>query len=74
MIFDLTLDFEVNSIGGSNYPQLIYCNRKYLKFELTIFDCDGVLVHSEIISNKIAHEAIINLGLNMNLEESEKKL
>ena len=41
--------------------------------ELVIFDCDGVLVDSEIISARIIAEVIRPLGINMTTEESYKK-
>ncbi|MCR9176191.1 MAG: HAD family hydrolase, partial [Alphaproteobacteria bacterium] len=37
---------------------------------LVIFDCDGVLVDSEPIANRIIAEALIKLGINTNSEEA----
>lgn len=41
--------------------------------ELVIFDCDGVLVDSEAIANRITAEAISQLGLPMAPEEALKR-
>ena len=37
--------------------------------KLVIFDCDGVLVDSEAIHNRVLHGAIYQLGLTIGLEE-----
>lgn len=37
--------------------------------ELVIFDCDGVLVDSERITNRVFCEMLNNLGLNVTLED-----
>ena len=42
------------------------------KYKLIIFDCDGVLVDSEPLSNRIFTDKINGLGLNLSYEESEK--
>lgn len=39
-------------------------------FELVIFDCDGVLVDSEPISNRVLAQAITEAGLPLSTEES----
>jgi HAD superfamily hydrolase (TIGR01509 family) len=39
-------------------------------FALVIFDCDGVLVDSEPISNRVLAQAITEVGLPMTTEES----
>ncbi|MGQ0510641.1 MAG: HAD family hydrolase [Betaproteobacteria bacterium] len=36
---------------------------------LVIFDCDGVLVDSEPLANRVLHELLASLGLRMPLEE-----
>lgn len=41
--------------------------------KLIIFDCDGVLVDSEYISNKILSEAFLNYGYLISTEECIKK-
>ena len=41
--------------------------------KLIIFDCDGVLVDSEIISNRITAQALTKLGYFINEEDMEKK-
>ena len=41
--------------------------------KLVIFDCDGVLVDSEIISNKIDAEALTSFGYPIKAEESIRK-
>jgi HAD superfamily hydrolase (TIGR01509 family) len=38
--------------------------------ELIIFDCDGVLVDSEPIANRVLAEALAGLGLHLTLEET----
>jgi len=38
--------------------------------ELVIFDCDGVLVDSEILANEVFAEALKSLGINLSLEET----
>lgn len=40
---------------------------------LVIFDCDGVLVDSEIISNRIDAEALTSLGYKISTEESIRR-
>ena len=40
--------------------------------ELVIFDCDGVLVDSEVISNRILAESLTTLGLPTTLPESRR--
>lgn len=39
------------------------------KFELLIFDCDGVLVDSEIITNRVFASMLNELGLSVSLED-----
>jgi HAD superfamily hydrolase (TIGR01509 family) len=39
-------------------------------FELVIFDCDGVLVDSEVIANRVLAAAITEAGLPMTTDES----
>ncbi len=41
--------------------------------KLIIFDCDGVLVDSELIANRIDVEAFCKLGYKITLEESIKR-
>jgi HAD superfamily hydrolase (TIGR01509 family) len=41
--------------------------------KLVIFDCDGVLVDSEIISNRIDAEALTTLGYEISTEESIRR-
>jgi beta-phosphoglucomutase-like phosphatase (HAD superfamily) len=41
--------------------------------KLVIFDCDGVLVDSEIISNRIDAEALTSLGYEISTEESIRR-
>jgi beta-phosphoglucomutase-like phosphatase (HAD superfamily) len=38
--------------------------------ELVVFDCDGVLVDSEVLANQVFCSAINNLGLNYTFEET----
>jgi HAD superfamily hydrolase (TIGR01509 family) len=47
-----------------------YAHAARLPFDLVIFDCDGVLVDSEVISNRVLAEAVTALGLPMSLEET----
>ena len=37
--------------------------------ELIIFDCDGVLVDSEIIANQVLQQGLARLGWTLNLQE-----
>jgi HAD superfamily hydrolase (TIGR01509 family) len=37
--------------------------------ELIIFDCDGVLIDSEILGNQVIHQELISLGHALTLEE-----
>ena len=37
---------------------------------LVIFDCDGVLVDSEPIANRIIADALVELGIDTNSEEA----
>lgn len=41
--------------------------------KLVIFDCDGVLVDSEIISNRIDAEALTFIGYSITAEESIRR-
>src|ERR1700687_1221857 len=41
--------------------------------KLVIFDCDGVLVDSEIISNRIDAEALTSFGYPITAEESIRR-
>lgn len=41
--------------------------------KLVIFDCDGVLVDSEIVANRIEAEALTSLGYTLTTEESIKR-
>jgi HAD superfamily hydrolase (TIGR01509 family) len=40
--------------------------------DLLIFDCDGVLVDSEPVANRVLHEQLRGLGLDIDLEESTR--
>lgn len=40
------------------------------RFALVIFDCDGVLVDSEILGNRVLVETVAELGLALDLEEA----
>lgn len=37
--------------------------------ELIIFDCDGVLVDSEILGNQVVHQELANLGHDLTLDQ-----
>lgn len=37
---------------------------------LVIFDCDGVIVDSEPLANRVLHEGLVALGLTLSLDES----
>lgn len=39
-------------------------------FELVIFDCDGVLVDSELIAHEVLREKLAAVGLDISLEET----
>jgi HAD superfamily hydrolase (TIGR01509 family) len=39
------------------------------RFELVIFDCDGVLVDSELITNRIFAEMLSELGITLSLDD-----
>jgi HAD superfamily hydrolase (TIGR01509 family) len=41
-----------------------------IPWELVIFDCDGVLVDSELLSNRVLAEMLSEMGLPMSLEET----
>ncbi|MGH7860098.1 MAG: HAD family hydrolase, partial [Candidatus Binatia bacterium] len=41
-----------------------------MRFDLVIFDCDGVLVDSEPIANRILADILAGLGLPMRYEET----
>ena len=41
--------------------------------ELVIFDCDGVLVDSEIVSNQVLADVVTELGWTMALEETIRR-
>ena len=40
-----------------------------MTFDLVIFDCDGVLVNSEPIANRVDTEQLGSIGLNLSSEE-----
>ena len=40
---------------------------------LLIFDCDGVLVDSEPLANRVLNEALAELGLQISLQESTER-
>ena len=40
-----------------------------MAFELVIFDCDGVLVDSEPIANRVLSERLAGIGLRMDVDE-----
>ena len=40
-----------------------------MAYDLVIFDCDGVLVDSEPASNRVFHEALLELGLELSYED-----
>lgn len=40
-----------------------------MAFELVIFDCDGVLVDSEPIANRVLSERLAEVGLHMDVDE-----
>lgn len=41
--------------------------------QLIIFDCDGVLVDSEYLANKVFVKALLNYGYDISIEDSIKK-
>ena len=41
-----------------------------MKFQAVIFDCDGVLVDSELLENQVFVECVADLGLDIALEEA----
>ena len=45
-----------------------------MNYDLIIFDCDGVLVDSEPIANKILRDALSKNGLEMTTEKVIQKL
>ena len=52
------------------YNNLINIVRRNLKPDLVIFDCDGVLVDSEPISNQVLSELLTEIGLPTTFEKS----
>jgi excinuclease ABC subunit A len=42
---------------------------KHTKYDLIIFDCDGVLVDSETLANALLRDALAEHGLDMTVEE-----
>src|ERR1700748_4001728 len=40
---------------------------------LIIFDCDGVLIDSEFLANKIFTESLINYGYTISIEDAIKR-
>ena len=40
-----------------------------MNYDLIIFDCDGVLVNSEVISNQLLRDALAENGLEMSLKQ-----
>jgi HAD superfamily hydrolase (TIGR01509 family) len=43
------------------------------KFDLVIFDCDGVLVDSEVLTNSVFRDMLIELGATVTLEDMFEK-
>jgi HAD superfamily hydrolase (TIGR01509 family) len=39
------------------------------RFDLVIFDCDGVLVDSELISNRVFAEMLVELGVSVTIDD-----
>jgi HAD superfamily hydrolase (TIGR01509 family) len=39
------------------------------RFDLVIFDCDGVLVDSELIANRVFAEMLVELGLSVTIDD-----
>ena len=44
-----------------------------MNWKLLIFDCDGVLVDSEGIANRVFAEQVVGLGISMTTEEAAKR-
>jgi HAD superfamily hydrolase (TIGR01509 family) len=40
-----------------------------MKFDLVVFDCDGVLVDSELLSARVLMKQLAELGINLSLEQ-----
>ena len=45
-----------------------------MNFDLVIFDCDGVLVDSEPLSNTVFSRALKREGLDWSVEETMRRL
>ena len=43
-----------------------------MQTELVIFDCDGVLVDSETLGNRVLIEFVAEFGLKLEIEEAIK--
>jgi HAD superfamily hydrolase (TIGR01509 family) len=43
--------------------------RHMCKFELVIFDCDGVLVDSEVLTNTVFRDMLVELGAHVTLDD-----
>lgn len=54
----------------SDIPAAVKMPRRRNKLRLVIFDCDGVLVDSEPISNAILASALTDLGWSMDVHET----
>jgi beta-phosphoglucomutase-like phosphatase (HAD superfamily) len=42
-----------------------------MRTQLVIFDCDGVLVDSEVLGNRVLVEFVAEFGLRLELEEAK---
>ena len=57
------------SLWTPPHPRLPVCKGDHLKFDAVLFDCDGVLVDSEPITNGVLREMLHDLGWSLTVEE-----
>jgi HAD superfamily hydrolase (TIGR01509 family) len=57
------------SLRAPPHPRLPVCKGDHLKFDAVLFDCDGVLVDSEPITNGVLREMLRDLGWSLTVEE-----
>jgi HAD superfamily hydrolase (TIGR01509 family) len=48
-------------------------NKEWLQSDLVIFDCDGVLVDSEMIASRVLARALSDLGYGLSAEDSRRR-
>ena len=54
--------------ASPRWPRACYLAQRMARFDLVIFDCDGVLVDSELIANRVFQTMLGELGLEVSMD------